>query len=67
MKFNKGETITNGKIEYIVRDIQKNASGDLVYILYNETISKLIPKELPDGSIMWLCDQVDKNFNRLVK
>lgn len=70
MKFNKGDIITNGKIEYTVKDIQKNALGDLVYILYNENISKFkydgnINPHLPDGSIKWMCEQVDKEFYKL--
>jgi len=70
MKFNKGDIITNGKIEYTVKDIQKNALGDLVYILYNENISKFkyddnINPHLPDGSIRWMCEQVDKEFYKL--
>ena len=70
MKFNKGDIITNGKIEYTVKDIQKNALGDLVYILYNENISKFkydanIDSHLPDGSIRWMCEQVDKEFYKL--
>jgi len=70
MKFNKGDIITNGKIEYTVKDIQKNALGDLVYILYNENISKFkydanIDSHLPDGSIKWICEQVDKEFYEL--
>lgn len=70
MKFNKGDIITNGKIEYTVRDIQKNELGDLVYILYNENILKFkydgnIEPYLPDGSIRWMCEQVDKEFYKL--
>ena len=64
MRFRKGNIITNGKIEYEIRDIQKNQLGNWVYILYNDNIAKLLSNDshLPDGSIRWICEQVDGEF-----
>ena len=64
MKFKKFDIITNGKIEYEIRDIQKNQSGDWVYILYNVDVARLLSNglHLPDGSIRWVCEQVDEQF-----
>ena len=64
MRFRKGNIITNGKIEYEIRDIQKNQLGDWVYILYNANIARLSSNgaHLPDGSIRWVCEQVDEQF-----
>ena len=64
MNFKVGDIISNGKIEYEVRDIQKNALGDWVYILYNEDVAKLYSNDLkyPNGCISWMCEQVDREF-----
>ena len=64
IKFRKFDIITNGKIEYEVKDIQKNQLGDLVYILYNDNVAKLPLSDSysPDGSIKWVCEQVDEQF-----
>ena len=64
MKFKKFDIITNGKIEYEIKDIQKNQLGDWVYILYNDSVARLLPNDshLPDGSIKWVCEQVDEQF-----
>ena len=53
MNFKVGDIISNGKIIYEIRDIQKNALGDWVYILYNENIAKLHSNDLkyPNGCI----------------
>jgi hypothetical protein len=62
IKFRKFDIITNGKIEYEIKDIQKNGFGDWIYILYNADIANLLPNDLPDGSIGWICEQVDEQF-----
>lgn len=64
MNFKVGDIITNGEIEYEVRDIQKNALGDWIYILYNEDVAKLHSNDLkyPNGCIRWMCEQVDDVF-----
>lgn len=64
MKFRKFDIITNSKIEYEIRDIQKNQLGDWVYILYNANVARLSSNDshLPDGSIRWVCKQVDEQF-----
>lgn len=63
IKFRKFDIITNGKIEYEVKDIQKN-QGNWVYILYNDNVARLFLSDsyLPDGSIIWICEQVDEQF-----
>ena len=69
MRFKKGDIITNGMIEYEVRDVQRNQTGDWVYILYNESVAKIkydrFGPHLPDGSIRWKCEQVDGEFGLL--
>lgn len=64
MNFKIGDIISNGKIEYEVRDIQKNALGNWVYILYNEDVATLHSNDIkyPNGCIRWMCEQVDREF-----
>lgn len=72
-KFNIGNIISNGKVVYRVDNIVKNCIGQDCYFLVNVEAEKNGTRDLMIdsqgepfryGEITWLCEQVDKSFEK---
>lgn len=76
-KFKIGDIISNGKVVYRVDGFAKNCVGEDSYFLVNVEMEKNGIRYTPvcdsngtvhnAGEIMWLCDQVDQMFQKVLE